>query len=123
MLTYLILGLWSCTSNKSIDTGIPVVEEESEETGDTDETDTDTVETDETDETDTEIVDTGDPEETGDTEETGDPDSGDPLEPTEHSVFDFAYPDANVSSSTFGQPVSPRDYMQQVSGWYFIKAT
>ena len=110
MLTYLFLGLWSCTDDKSTDTSIPVVEEEPEETGDTEETDTDTDET-------------GDTEDTDDTAETGEPDSGDPLEPTEHSVFDFAYPDANISSSTFGQPVAPRDYMQQISGWYFIKAT
>ncbi len=36
---------------------------------------------------------------------------------------DFALEDANATSSTFGQPVSPRDYMQQVSGWYFGHAT
>lgn len=36
---------------------------------------------------------------------------------------DFALQDVNTTSSTFGQPVSPRDYLQQVSGWYFGHAT
>jgi len=36
---------------------------------------------------------------------------------------DFLLEDVNATSSTFGQPVSPRDYLQQVSGWYFGHAT
>ena len=36
---------------------------------------------------------------------------------------DFALPDVNDTSSTFAQSVSPRDYLGQVSGWYFGKAT
>jgi hypothetical protein len=38
-------------------------------------------------------------------------------------VFDFQLPDENPHSATFGQTVSPRDHLEQVSGWYFIKAT
>ena len=36
---------------------------------------------------------------------------------------DFYLPDVNLSSQTYGQPVSPRDYLRKVSGWYFGHAT
>jgi hypothetical protein len=36
---------------------------------------------------------------------------------------DFALSDVNPASGTFGQAVSPRDYLQQVSAWYFGHAT
>lgn len=36
---------------------------------------------------------------------------------------DFSLQDVNESSPTFGQVVSPRDYLEQVSGWYFGRAT
>ena len=36
---------------------------------------------------------------------------------------DFALEDLNPSSLTYGQPVSPRDVLTQVSGWYFTHAT
>jgi len=32
---------------------------------------------------------------------------------------DFALSDANPNSATNNQPVSPRDYLGQVSAWYF----
>lgn len=32
---------------------------------------------------------------------------------------DFSLQDVNTASSTYQQPVSPRDYLEQVSGWYF----
>ncbi len=35
---------------------------------------------------------------------------------------DFALVDVNQSSTTANQEVSPRDYLQQVSGWYFGSA-
>ena len=35
---------------------------------------------------------------------------------------DFGLMDVNSTSSTYGQLVSPRDYLQQVSGWYFTHA-
>lgn len=36
---------------------------------------------------------------------------------------DFSLIDTNPNSSTHGQSVSPRDYLGQVSGWYFGHAT
>ena len=42
---------------------------------------------------------------------------------TAEMVSDFALPDVNSTSSTYGQPVSPRDHLQQVSAWYFGHAT
>ena len=36
---------------------------------------------------------------------------------------DFTLIDANSTSSTYNQGVSPRDYLQEVSGWYFGTAT
>ena len=38
-------------------------------------------------------------------------------------MADFALVDVNPTSSTSNQPVSPRDYLQQVSAWYFGFAT
>lgn len=38
-------------------------------------------------------------------------------------VPDFSLLDVNIASSTFNQSVSPRDYLQQTSGWYFGEAT
>jgi len=36
---------------------------------------------------------------------------------------DFALPDINETSPSFGTEVSPRDYLKKVSGWYFGHAT
>lgn len=38
-------------------------------------------------------------------------------------VPDFSLTDVNSTSSTFNQSVSPRDYLEHVSGWYFGHAT
>ena len=38
-------------------------------------------------------------------------------------VSDFGLVDVNPTSSTYEQVVSPRDYLKQVSGWYFGHAT
>lgn len=38
-------------------------------------------------------------------------------------VPDFALVDVNPTSATFEQAVSPRDYLEKVSGWYFTHAT
>jgi hypothetical protein len=54
-----------------------------------------------------------------------------PGEPGDASVFtesppplaDFSLADVNETSPSFGQPVSPRDYLERVSGWYFGHAT
>ena len=58
---------------------------------------------------------------TGDTD-TGTIDTG-TIEPGSNAVPDFLLADINPNSSTVGQNISPRDYLQQISGWYFIKAT
>ena len=36
---------------------------------------------------------------------------------------DFQLVDDNVLSDRFGESISPREYLQQVSGWYFIHTT
>ncbi len=38
-------------------------------------------------------------------------------------VPDFSLTDVNTASATYNQAVSPRDYLQKVSGWYFGHAT
>lgn len=38
-------------------------------------------------------------------------------------VPDFSLLDVNATSSRFNQSISPRDYLGQVSGWYFGHAT
>lgn len=38
-------------------------------------------------------------------------------------VPDFSLLDVNPASPTANQPVSPRDYLQRVSGWYFGHST
>ncbi len=38
-------------------------------------------------------------------------------------VHDFSLPDANPTSATYGQNVSPSDYLGKVSAWYFGHAT
>ncbi len=43
----------------------------------------------------------------------------DPAEPAP----DFSLEDVNATSATFGQVVSPRDHLEQVSGWYFGHST
>ena len=39
------------------------------------------------------------------------------------AMADFALEDVNPNSGTYGQQVSPRDYLGQVSAWYFGHAT
>ena len=36
---------------------------------------------------------------------------------------DFELVDLNTNSATYQHNVSPRDYLQQVTGWYFTYAT
>ena len=38
-------------------------------------------------------------------------------------VEEFALTDVNPNSVTFNQPVSPRDFLQQASAWYFGHST
>ncbi len=49
----------------------------------------------------------------------GDDSPGDPV----IAVPDFALVDVNPTSVTYDQAVSPRDYLQRVSAWYFGHAT
>ena len=39
------------------------------------------------------------------------------------AVADFSLIDVNANSSRYGEAVSPRDYLGQVSAWYFGRAT
>ena len=36
---------------------------------------------------------------------------------------EFQLLDVNLTSDTYNQPVSPRDYLTRVTGWYFGAAT
>jgi hypothetical protein len=36
---------------------------------------------------------------------------------------DFSLPDVNSTSTTYGTDMSPRDFLGQVSGWYFGHGT
>ncbi len=38
-------------------------------------------------------------------------------------VPEFHLTDLNDESQSFGQVISPRDYLEQISGWYFAHAT
>lgn len=50
-------------------------------------------------------------------------DSSTPVETTADSMPDFAVPDVNPASPRFSQDVSPRDYLGQISAWYFGHST
>ena len=52
----------------------------------------------------------------------GDDDPAAPVAPA-GIVPDFALKDVNSTSATYDADVSPRDYLQQVSAWYFGHAT
>jgi len=49
-------------------------------------------------------------------------DTGGGAEPTT-PMPDFALVDLNPNSTRAGELVSPRDYLEQVSGWYFTHAS
>ena len=106
------------TEDTDIDTDDTV---DTGETADTSENTDDTADT-----NDTGAVDSGDTADTG-TVDTGDTDTDTfdtgTSEAGPNAVPDFVLADINPNSSTMGQNISPRDYLQQISGWYFIKAT
>ncbi len=52
-----------------------------------------------------------------------DDDPAGPGAPPEGLVPDFALTDVNPTSATHDTEVSPRDYLAQVSAWYFGHAT
>jgi hypothetical protein len=57
------------------------------------------------------------------TTDTGDETAGTDEGSQDDVVPEFALLDLNPSSLTFEQPVSPRDHLEKVSGWYFTHAT
>ena len=110
-----ILG---CQEKK--DTTTEEVIEDTQVTDNTDDTNTETGDTDDTYIDTADTNDTNDTNDTGSTEDTGNPvDTGTPPNP----VMDFSRVNVNPNSASFGTSISPRDYLQQISGWYFIKAT
>ena len=46
-----------------------------------------------------------------------------PVDPTGEVAPAFDLTDANPNSGTYDQTVSPRDYLLQVSAWYFSHST
>jgi hypothetical protein len=46
-----------------------------------------------------------------------------PTNPASHAVTEFVLMDVNPNSATGGQSVSPRDYLQKATAWYFGHAT
>ena len=50
-------------------------------------------------------------------------DDDEPTNPPAGVVPDFVLTDVNPESATAAQAVSPRDYLQKVSAWYFGHAT
>jgi hypothetical protein len=54
---------------------------------------------------------------------TDPPGGGNNDPPSGEAVPDFSLQDVNPTSSTYDQAVSPRDYLEQVSAWYFGSAT
>ena len=100
--------------------------ESPDDTSDTDTSVSDTTDTeDPVDTSDTVDTDTGESQDTGtvDTADTDPIDTGTSTEPGLNAVPDFSLADINPNSATMGQNISPRDYLQQISGWYFIKST
>jgi hypothetical protein len=49
--------------------------------------------------------------------------AGDFAEAEDDQVADFQLVDVNPNSATHNQTISPRDYLGQVSAWYFGHAT
>ena len=121
MLTGLLLGC----GTSSIEVSATSTEKNTVNTGETNNTDNGDTEIDETEENE-------DTDEQSDNDDEGRPsDSGEALDTNEDDeeqpniarIADFSLPDINSGSPTFGQTISPRDYIQQITGWYFVKAT
>jgi len=115
------IGCWNKPACTGGDTGTPSgLDDTSSETGDS------PVETGDTENTDSaDSGETGAVPDSGDTADSGIDDTGDTgiTPPPPDPVMDFSRLDVNPHSSSFGNTISPRDYLQQISGWYFIKAT
>lgn len=48
---------------------------------------------------------------------------GEPPEPSDEALPDFSVADVNADSARYQQAVSPRDYLGQISAWYFGRST
>lgn len=110
-----LLWLAACTpapDSGTVDTGQDLTAPDTD-LADTDVVDTDGIDTDtvDTDVLDTDVLDT----------DTVDTDTVDTDLPSPQP--DFSLIDASPTSPRSGQSVSPRDYLQKVSGWYFTHAT
>ncbi len=117
------------------DTGVADTETDADTDADTDsdsdtDTDSDTdSDSDHTDDPDTDAVDTDTDVPDSDTDaadtDTGGLDTDTDTDTGSEIVEapDFLLEDVNPSSLTYGSPVSPRDYLEQVSGWAFVHAT
>ena len=121
--TFVSICVTACDEdNKSVDTAVTDIDTSDTETpvdtGDTEDTSEETGDT-----NDTGSDDTGDTGDTADTAVIDTGDTGETTGPGPNAVPDFLLADINPNSSTMGQNISPRDYLQQISGWYFIKAT
>ena len=44
-------------------------------------------------------------------------------QPSQFFIVHFTLTDVNPFSSSYGNDITPSDYLGQVTGWYFIKAT
>ena len=51
------------------------------------------------------------------------PAAGPVYDPSDGPMPDFSLADRNSNSPLFGQSISPRDYLEKISGWYFGHAT
>ena len=71
-----------------------------------------------------ESKDSGEAEDTDEPSDSSEPDDTETTpEAGPNARPDFSLTDVNSSSLTAGEQVSPRDYLEQVSGWYFTHAT
>ena len=126
MKTLLFSFFWGCQDQKDTLDEPPIEDTQITDTSDNIDTN-DPIDTGDT--VDTAIVDTGDTQDTSETAETGDTtdttETGEPVDTGRppNPVMDFSKVNVNPNSTSFGVSASPRDYMQQISGWYFIKAT
>ena len=84
-------------------------------------TSSDPTDTDSGDGIDTARVDTGTATDTAGTD-TGEGTGGDTGE-SPLAMADFLLEDLNPTSPRYGESISPRDYLSEVSGWYFIKGS
>lgn len=58
-----------------------------------------------------------------DAEDPPDVEPGKPPKPGDNALPDFSVVDVNADSARYQETVSPRDYLGQISAWYFGSAT